>query len=191
MGSLGIFGQSCDSFIQMCSDLTIDKAHTNYIITKLSTIIIPTIYYIFSMHKKPYTNPDLRSTNSLLSTFNFSFRPTSLNHLAATWWTRTHEQQQLKTIAAMEERGISYFKELDKEHAKRYLLKIYVIQSTDPYCLERVDIAKDVLLFPSVTYPDIVNRFSTQKKCYDEASIALTKLQISALEVFLLITARP
>ena len=26
-GSLGIFGLSCDWFIQMCSDLTIDKAH--------------------------------------------------------------------------------------------------------------------------------------------------------------------
>ena len=29
IGSLGIFGQSCDSFIQICSDLTIDEAHTN------------------------------------------------------------------------------------------------------------------------------------------------------------------
>ena len=35
IGSLGIFGQSSDSFIQMFSDLTIDKAHTNYIIAKL------------------------------------------------------------------------------------------------------------------------------------------------------------
>ena len=61
IGSLGIFGQSCDSFIQMCSDLTIDKAHTNFIITKLSTIIIRTTYYIFCMRKKPWTNPDLLS----------------------------------------------------------------------------------------------------------------------------------
>ena len=30
IGSLGIFGQSCDLLIQMCCDLTIDKAHTNY-----------------------------------------------------------------------------------------------------------------------------------------------------------------
>ena len=61
IGSLGIFGQSCDSFIQMCSDLTIEKAHTNYIITKLSTIIIRTTYYIFCMRNKPWTNPDLLS----------------------------------------------------------------------------------------------------------------------------------
>ena len=30
IGSLGIFGQPYDSFIQMCSDLTIGKAYTNY-----------------------------------------------------------------------------------------------------------------------------------------------------------------
>ena len=58
IGSLVIFGQSCDSFIQMCSDLTIDKAHANYIITKLTTIIIRTTYYIFCMRNKPWTNPD-------------------------------------------------------------------------------------------------------------------------------------
>ena len=50
-----------DSFIQMCSDLTIDKAHTNYIITKLSTIVIRTTYYIFCMRNKPWTNPELLS----------------------------------------------------------------------------------------------------------------------------------
>ena len=52
IGSLGIFGQSCDSFIQRCSDPTIDQAHTNYIITKLTTIIIRTTYYIFCMRNK-------------------------------------------------------------------------------------------------------------------------------------------
>ena len=57
----------------------------------------------------------------------------------------------------MEEQRRSYFKDLDKEHAKRYLEKISVIESTDPYCLKRVDMSKDVLLFPLVTYPDIVN----------------------------------
>ena len=63
----------------------------------------------------------------------------------------------------MEEQRISYFKELDKEHAKRNLQKIYVIQNTDPYSLERVDVSNDALLFLSVTYPDIVNRFSIQR----------------------------
>ena len=40
MGSLGIFGQSCDSFIQMCSDLTIDKAHTNTYFVFLSSFFV-------------------------------------------------------------------------------------------------------------------------------------------------------
>ena len=38
----------------------------------------------------------------------------------------------------------SYFKELDNEHAKRYLQKIFVIQNTDPCCLERVDMSKGI-----------------------------------------------
>ena len=44
IGSLRIFGQSYDSFIQICSDQTIEKAHTNYIINKLTTIIIRTTF---------------------------------------------------------------------------------------------------------------------------------------------------
>ena len=51
IGSVGIFGQSCDSFIQMCSNLTIDKAYIKYIIAKLATIIIRTTYYIFCMRR--------------------------------------------------------------------------------------------------------------------------------------------
>ena len=35
ISSLGIFGQSCNSFIQMCTDLSINTGHTRYIITKL------------------------------------------------------------------------------------------------------------------------------------------------------------
>ena len=58
ISSLGIFGKSCDSFIQMCKDLNIEKKHLNYIIIKLTTIIIRTTYYIFCMCNKPWTNPD-------------------------------------------------------------------------------------------------------------------------------------
>ena len=59
ISSLGIFGQSCNSFIQMCTDLSINTGHTTYIITKLTNIIIRTTYYIFCMRNKPWTNPDL------------------------------------------------------------------------------------------------------------------------------------
>ena len=61
ISSLGIFGQSCNSFIQMCTDLAINTGHTKYIITKLTSIIIRTTYYIFCMRNKPWTNPDLLS----------------------------------------------------------------------------------------------------------------------------------
>lgn len=42
--SLGIFGQSCDSFIQICSDLAINEGHINCIIGELSNTIIRTIF---------------------------------------------------------------------------------------------------------------------------------------------------
>ena len=61
ISSLGIFGQSCDSFIQMRNDLTTNTGHTNFIITKLTSIIIRTTYYIFCMRNKPWTNPELLS----------------------------------------------------------------------------------------------------------------------------------
>ena len=41
-------GNSSDSFLQMCNDIGIDKHHINFIVTKLSTIIIRTTHYIFS-----------------------------------------------------------------------------------------------------------------------------------------------
>ena len=36
ISSLGISGQSCYSFIQICTDLSITTGHTNYIVTKLA-----------------------------------------------------------------------------------------------------------------------------------------------------------
>ena len=54
ISSLGIYGNSSDSFLQMCHDIGIDKHHLNFIATKLSTIIIRTTYYIFCMRNKPW-----------------------------------------------------------------------------------------------------------------------------------------
>ena len=58
---LGIFGNSCDSFIDMCDELKLDYQHRNFIIKKLSAIIIRTSYYIFCMRNKTWTNPELLS----------------------------------------------------------------------------------------------------------------------------------
>ena len=53
ISSHGVFGNSSDSFLQMCNDIGIDKHHLNFIVAKLSTIIIRTNYYIFCMRNKP------------------------------------------------------------------------------------------------------------------------------------------
>ena len=59
MSSIGIFGKSCKSFIEMCNDLGIEKQHLNYILSKITAIIIRSTYYIFCMRNKSWTNPDL------------------------------------------------------------------------------------------------------------------------------------
>ena len=59
ISSLGIFGNSCDAYIQMYKDLNCEEKHHNYILKKLITIILRTTYYIFCMRNKPWTNPEL------------------------------------------------------------------------------------------------------------------------------------
>ena len=61
MSCLGIFGQSSDSFLKMCTELGFDNHHLNFIVSKLSTSIIRTTYYIFSMRNKSWCNPELLS----------------------------------------------------------------------------------------------------------------------------------
>ena len=50
---LGIFGKSCEPFIEMCKELEFDREHTDFIVRKLSTIIIRSTYYIFCMRAGP------------------------------------------------------------------------------------------------------------------------------------------
>ena len=59
ISSLGIFGLSCSSFIDMCNALDVDEKHLRYLISKLSNTIIRTTYYIFCRRNKPWTNPEL------------------------------------------------------------------------------------------------------------------------------------
>ena len=59
LSALGIFGKSCEPFIDMCKELEFDRQHTDFIVRKLSTIIIRSAYYIFCMRNKSWTNPDL------------------------------------------------------------------------------------------------------------------------------------
>ena len=56
---LGIFGNSCDAYIQMYKDLDCEEKHLTYSLKKLITIMIRPTYYIFCMRDKPWTNPEL------------------------------------------------------------------------------------------------------------------------------------
>ena len=58
---LGIFGQSSESFLNMCTELGFDNHHLHFTISKLFAIAIRTTYYIFCMRNKPWCNPELLS----------------------------------------------------------------------------------------------------------------------------------
>ena len=59
LSSLGIFGQSSESFLEMCTKLGFDNQHLNFPISKLSTIAIRATYFIFCMRNKPWCIPVL------------------------------------------------------------------------------------------------------------------------------------
>ena len=61
MSCIGIFGQSSDSFLEMYKRIGIDQSHLNYILNKISSIIIRTTYYIFCSRNKPWSNPKFLS----------------------------------------------------------------------------------------------------------------------------------
>ena len=58
---LGIFGSSSDSFLKLCMERGISNGDLNFIISKISIIIIRSTYYIFCMRSKPWSNPELLS----------------------------------------------------------------------------------------------------------------------------------
>ena len=61
ISSLGIFGLSCSSFIEMCDALAVDMGHRRYLISKLSNTIIQTTFYILCGRNKPRNSPELLS----------------------------------------------------------------------------------------------------------------------------------
>ena len=59
ISSLGNFGLSCSSFIEMCDALAVDMGHCRNLISKLSNTIIRMAYYIFCHRNKPWNSPEL------------------------------------------------------------------------------------------------------------------------------------
>ena len=76
--SFGTFEHFCNSFIQMCMDLSIYTGHANYIITKLTSIIICTTCSTFCMRNR-------RSTTTgpaiVLTVSFFTFSPSCYNYV--------------------------------------------------------------------------------------------------------------
>ena len=59
ISSLGIFGQSTNTFIDMLKDLKFDEQHTRYVKKKIITTCIRASYYIFCQRNKNWINPQL------------------------------------------------------------------------------------------------------------------------------------
>ena len=59
MSALGIYANSCLSFLKMCDSLSIANQQKRFLVSNLSTISIRTTYYIFCCRDKPWSNPDL------------------------------------------------------------------------------------------------------------------------------------
>ena len=60
LSALGIGGKSCEPFIDMCKELEFDQQHADFIVRKLSAIIIRSTIYMFCMRNNPWTNPYLQ-----------------------------------------------------------------------------------------------------------------------------------
>ena len=59
ISSLGVFSKECLSFLNMLSDLGLDKRHQYFAIRKIMSIAIRTTYYIFCCRDKDWSNPEL------------------------------------------------------------------------------------------------------------------------------------
>ena len=59
----------------------------------------------------------------------------------------------------MEDGERKYVKSLDVKTKQRYREKTSLIQDYDPYTFKKDELLEDIALFPSVSYPDIVNYF--------------------------------
>ena len=59
ISSLGVFGQSANTFIDMLKDLTFDEQHIRYVKKKIISTCIRASYYIFCQRNKDWTSPEL------------------------------------------------------------------------------------------------------------------------------------
>ena len=59
ISSLGVFDKECQSFVNMLSDLGLDKQRQHHCYRKIISIAIRTTYYIFCRKNKEWEKPEL------------------------------------------------------------------------------------------------------------------------------------
>ena len=58
MSSLGVFSDKCSTFLDMMTDIGIDKKQQLFIIKKMINIAITATYYIFCCRNRNWDSPD-------------------------------------------------------------------------------------------------------------------------------------
>ena len=61
LGAIGVYSKSQDTFSDLLSDLEVDKAHSSYVLSKISNAYIQTTYYLFCLRDEDWTDPTLLS----------------------------------------------------------------------------------------------------------------------------------
>ena len=62
LGAIGFYSKSQDTFSDLLSDLEVDKAHSSYVLSKISNVCIRKAYYLFCLRDKDWTDPPLLSS---------------------------------------------------------------------------------------------------------------------------------
>ena len=57
MGTLGMFGTSCDTFVAMLNEVGTTQSQKDYVLRSMTNITIRCTYYIFCMRDKPCNDP--------------------------------------------------------------------------------------------------------------------------------------
>ena len=72
LDAIGVYSKSQGTFSDLLSDLEVDKAHSSYVLSKISNAYIQTTYYLFCLRDEDWTDPTLLSWQCLISDISTS-----------------------------------------------------------------------------------------------------------------------
>ena len=61
LGAIGVYSKAQHTLSDLLSDLEVDKAHSSYLVSKISNVSIRITYYLFCLRGKDWTDPPLLS----------------------------------------------------------------------------------------------------------------------------------